>query len=335
MWIPWSQLALCAAVIWFAGVRLSHYGDVIAEKSGVSRSWIGVVLMASVTSLPELVTGLSSVTIAGTPDIALGDVLGSCVFNLTILVVVDFLHRRESVYTRARQGHILSAGFGVILIGFTGFTILVSSFGFRMAVGHVGVSTIVIMAMYAVAMRTVFRYEREQISEFAEEYTGPYAHLTLRQASLRYAGWALVVVAAGAWLPFVGERLAHVMGWEQSFVGSLFIAFSTSMPEVVVTIAAVRLGALDMAIGNLFGSNLFNIVIIAFDDLAYARGPLLWDVSPVHGVSAMSAVLMTGIAIVGLFYRPRSRLLKVAGWTSIFLFALFLLNAWILFQHGR
>jgi len=335
MWIPWAQLAACAAVIWFAGVRLSHYGDAIAEKSGVSRSWIGVILMASVTSLPELVTGLSSVTIAGTPDIALGDVLGSCVFNLSILVVVDFLHRHEPVYTRAGQGHILSAGFGVVLIGFVGFTILAASFGFRMAVGHVGVSSVVIIALYLIAMRTLFKYEREQIAEFAEEYEGPYAHLTLRQASLAYAGWALVVVGAGAYLPFVGERLAHVMGWEQSFVGSLFIALSTSLPEVVVTIAAVRLGALDMAIGNLFGSNLFNMVIIAFDDIAYLKGPLLWDISPVHGVSAMSAIMMTGVAIVGLFYRPKSKLFKVVGWTSIYLFVLFLFNAWILFQHGR
>jgi cation:H+ antiporter len=331
----WLQLVACAALIGVAGVRLSHYGDVIAEKSGASRTWIGVVLLATITSLPELVTGLSSVTIAQTPDIALGDVMGSCVFNLFILVIVDFLHRRESAYTRAAKGHLLSAGFGVVMIGYSGFAILLSHLGIGPRIGHVGVSTLVILALYAVAMRTVFRYERDDISRVAEEYRGPFAGSTLRQASWGYARWALVVIAAGAWLPFVGERLSEAMGWEQSFVGSLFIAFSTSLPEVAVTIAAVRMGALDLAIGNLLGSNLFNVAVLAIDDLAYVRGPLFAHVSLVHAVSAQSAVMMTGLAIIGLFYRPRTRLFRVVGWTSLFLFMLYLLNSFILFVHGN
>src|SRR3569623_530409 len=99
----WASLFACLAVIGVAGVRLSRYGDIIAEKSGLSRGWVGLILLATVTSLPELVTGLSSVTIAQVPDIAVGDIMGSCVFNLLIIVVLDFLYRKESVYTRARQ----------------------------------------------------------------------------------------------------------------------------------------------------------------------------------------------------------------------------------------
>jgi len=321
-------------VIGLAGVRLSHYGDAIAEKSGASRSWVGVVLLATITSLPELVTGLSSVTVALTPDIALGDAMGSCVFNLFILALVDLLHRRESVYTRAGQGHLLSAGFGVVMIGFAGFAILLSHLGFVGRIGHVGLATPIILALYLLAMRTVFRYEREHVAEFAEETRGTHAGLTLRQASWGYARWALVVVAAGAWLPFVGERLAHEMGWQQSFVGSLFVAFSTSLPEMAVTLAAVRMGALDLAIGNLLGSNLFNIVILAVDDLAYLRGPLFPAVSQVHAVSALSAVVMTGLAIVGLFSKPRRRVLRLVAWTSALLMAAYLLNAYILFRHA-
>jgi len=121
----WLSLLVCIAAIGFGGARLSRYGDVIAEKTGLGRSWVGLVLLATVTSLPELVSGLSAVTVAGVPDIAVGDVLGSCVFNLAILVVVDFLYPQESIYSRASRGHILSAAFGIVLI-----QSFVVSFGF-------------------------------------------------------------------------------------------------------------------------------------------------------------------------------------------------------------
>lgn len=113
--LVWLQFLLCALVIGVAGVKLSRYGDVIAEKTGVSRTWVGLILLATVTSLPELVTGVTAVTAAAVPNIAIGDVLGSCVFNLLLVVMLDFLHRGESVFTRATQGHILSAGFGTLL----------------------------------------------------------------------------------------------------------------------------------------------------------------------------------------------------------------------------
>jgi cation:H+ antiporter len=105
----------------------------------------------------------------------------------------------------------------------------------------------------------------------------------------------------------------------------------TSLPEAVVTVAAVRIGALDMAIGNLFGSNLFNISILALDDLLYIHGPLLARVSPAHAVSALSAIMMTGVAIVGLLYRPKLRVFRTVGWTSTVLFVIYLLNAYLVY----
>ncbi|MFZ0106932.1 MAG: sodium:calcium antiporter, partial [Thiobacillus sp.] len=139
--VIWLSLAACLVVIGVAGVRLSRYGDIIAEKSGLSRGWIGLILLASVTSLPELVTGVSAVTVAGVPDIAVGDIMGSCVFNLLIIVVLDFLYRKESIYTRARQGNVLSAGYGIALIGFAGFNLLLYGTGEIPAIGHVGLYT--------------------------------------------------------------------------------------------------------------------------------------------------------------------------------------------------
>jgi cation:H+ antiporter len=321
----------CGIAIGIAGTYLSRYGDVIARRTGMGGSWVGLVLIATVTSLPELATGVSAVTINEAPEIAVGDVLGSCVFNLLIIVVLDLLQRGESVYTRARQGHILSAGFGVILIGFAGFNVLLAQGGPHWAWGHVGLYSPVMVLLYAVAMRTVFRYEASHPAQ--GEQGARDGELTLRQALQRYAAAALVVVAAGIWLPYLGKALAAQMGWSQSFVGTLFVAAATSLPEVAVSVAALRIGALDMAIGNLFGSNLFNMLILAIDDALYLKGPLLSDVSIAHAVSALSAIMMTGVAIVGLLFRPKLRVLKTVGWASILLFVFYLLNAYILYLH--
>lgn len=330
----WLSFAVCVVFIGSAGTMLSRYGDIIADKTGLGGTWVGLVLLATVTSLPELITGISSVTVADLPDIALGDIFGSCVFNLFIITILDLMQRGESVYTRASQGHILAAGFGVILIGFVGFNILLASEMEVLALGHIGIYTPLIIIFYFIAMRTVYRYERAQMASYAEERADRYPGVTLHQAVRRYLIAALVIIGAGTWLPFVGGQLARVMGWETTFVGTLFIAFATSVPEVVVTISAMRIGALDMAISNLFGSNLFDILIVAVDDLFYTDGPILSHVSPMHAVSALSGVMMTGVAIVGLLYRPKTRLFGIVGWASLFLLSIYLLNSIILYLHG-
>ena len=331
----WLSLLICLAVIGVAGVRLSRYGDIIAEKSGMSRGWVGLILLATVTSLPEMVTGLSAVTVARAPDIAVGDILGSCVFNLLIIVALDFLYRKESIYTRARQGNVLAAGYGIALIGFVGFNLLLYRDGAFPSIGHVGLYTPVILLLYLLAMRSLYRYEQTQIGEYVEDRAELYPDTSLKQAVKGYAMAALAVVAAGIWLPFIAKDLAAVMAWEQSFVGTLFVAAITSAPEVVVTVAALRMGAVDLAIGNLFGSNLFNITILAIDDLAYLPGPLLADVSLTHATSAFSAMMMSGLAVVGLVLRPTSRVFRTVSWISLLLLVIYLLNTLFLYLYGH
>lgn len=335
MLLVWLEFGICVACIWLAGVRLSRYGDVIAEKTGLSRNWIGLILLATATSLPELATGISSVTLAQAPNIAVGDVLGACVMNLLMIVLLDFLHREESVYRRASQGHILSAGFSIILIGLVGFNVMIASNGIRPSFWHVGAASPVIVVLYLIAVRTVYRYEKEHVEAYAEEQAERYPRVTLGHASIGYGIAACIVVVTGTWLPFVGDQMARVMGWQQTFVGTLFVAFVTTLPEMAVTVSALRLGALDLAIGNLFGSNLFNIFILAVDDVCFRHGALLAHVSLMHAVSAASAMMMTGVAIVGLLYRPRARLLRTVGWASLFLLLLYLLNASVLYLYVK
>ncbi|MBU1264094.1 MAG: sodium:calcium antiporter [Thiobacillus sp.] len=333
--VIWLSLLACLAVIGVAGVRLSRYGDIIAEKSGLSRGWVGLILLATVTSLPELVTGLSAVTVAKAPDIAVGDIMGSCVFNLLIIVLLDFLYRKESVYTRARQGNVLAAGYGIAMIGFAGFNLLLYRAGLVPSIGHVGFYTPIILLLYLLAMRSLYRYEQAQVSEYVEDRVELYPHVTLKKAVQGYVVAAVAVVAAGIWLPFIAKDLAAVMAWEQSFVGTLFVAAITSAPEVVVTVAALRMGAVDLAIGNLFGSNLFNIAILAIDDLAYLPGPLFADVSISHAASAFSAMMMSGLAVVGLVLRPVSRVYRTVSWISLLLLIVYLLNTLFLYLYGH
>lgn len=333
--IIWLSLLSCLAAMGFAGARLSRYGDIIAEKSGMSRGWAGLILLATVTSLPELVTGVSSVTVANVPDIAVGDIMGSCVFNLLIIMLLDFLYREESVYTRARQGNVLSAAYGIALIGFIGFNLFLYHEDAAPSLGYVGLYTPVILLLYLLAMRSLYRYERAQVRDYVEDRVDLHPDMTLKQAVQGYVTSSIVVVAAGVWLPFIVKDLATAMAWEQSFVGTLFVAAVTSAPEVVVTLAALRLGAIDLAIGNLFGSNLFNTAILAVEDLAYLPGPLLAHVSMAHAVSAFSAMMMGGLAVVGLVVRPVSRVFRTVSWISLLLLVIYLLNTLFLYLYGH
>ena len=334
VFIVWLEFALCAAVIAIAGTKLSRYGDIIADKTGLGGAWIGLALMATVTSLPELVTGVSALALADAPDIALGNVLGACIINLTMIVFLDLLQREESIYTRASQGHILSAGFGIVMAGFVGFSLLLAQHGDAMSLYSVGVYSPLLFLLYAVAVRTVFRYERASRAEAVGERVERYPDILLRDALLRYTAGATVVVAVGLWLPFVARDLAKVMGWQETFVGTLFVALATTLPEITVTLSALRIGALDLAISNLLGSNLFNLLIIAIGDVVYLKGPLLSFISPLHAMSAFSVVMMSGVAVIGLFYRPRTRVFKTVGWASLLLLSIYLVNAMFLFLYG-
>ena len=327
----WLGFIVCTALIVYSGSKLSKYGDIIAEKTGLGRAWVGVVLMASVTSLPELVTGIGSVTYAGVPDIAVGDVLGSCVFNMLIIAILDALYRQMPISTKAHYGHILSAGFGILLLGI----VVVSIFlGNRIiSLGWIGPYSLFFILVYFIAMRLVFFYEKRQISAFVKEIATKlrYTDVPTKTAIINYSINAFIVIIAAIFLPKIGEDIAETTGLGQTFVGNIFIAISTSLPEVVVCIAAVKIDAIDLAIGNLFGSNIFNIFILALDDFFFIQGPLLSFANPNHIISAISAIIMTTIAIIGLTYRAEKKRLFIA-WDSISIVLIYVTNLMLLYM---
>ena len=317
--VVWSLFIACTAVILFTGTLLSKYGDILAEKSGLGRTLIGVILMASVTSLPELITGISSIIIFDLPNIAAGDVIGSCMFNLVILALLDLvdLGNPLPLPARAHQGHVLSAGFGILLLGLVVMGVVAGERLPRIA--WIGVYSVVFIAVYMVAMRMIFLHEKNRISRFIEEMAEElqYQHMSGARALAMYVLNAVVLIGAATYLPHLGEQIAELTGLGQTFVGNILIALSTSLPEVAVSVAAVRIGAIDMAVGNLFGSNLFNIAVLALDDILYVKGPLLLWISSTHTVAAVSAICMTAIAIIGLTYRTTNKKPLFFSWDSL------------------
>jgi len=330
----WAGFFVCTSLIVYAGTRLAKYGDIIAEKTGMGRTWIGLILMASVTSLPELVTGISSVTFAGVPDIAVGDVLGSCVFNMLILSLLDAFFRQTPMSTRAHHGHILSGGIGILLLSFVGVGLFAGRNAFPF--GWIGIYSLLFPIIYIVAMKLVFSYEKRQLAVYMKETAVEhrYDEVSTRTAVMNYGVNALVVISAALFLPKIGAGIAEATGLGQTFVGNILIAFSTSLPEVVVSVSAVKMDAIDLAIGNLFGSNIFNIFILAIDDILFMKGPILSFVNPLHVLSVMSAIAMSAIAIIGLTYRAEKKQLFLA-WDSIGILIIYINNIMLLYLLGR
>ncbi|GMT47689.1 MAG: hypothetical protein IEMM0007_1255 [bacterium] len=325
----WTGFVLCTLLIVYSGSKLSKYGDVIAEKTGLSRTWVGLVLLASVTSLPELVTGITSVTYTGTPDIAVGDILGSCVFNMLILAMLDAAYRPLPISTKAHQGHILSAGFGLLLISIVAMSIFAGTA--IDPIGWIGPYTLLIIVIYFIAMRTVFYYEKRKIAAFIKETVQPrYEDIPTRTAVIHYSINAMAVIIAAVFLPEIGKGIAETTGLGQTFTGNIFIAISTSLPEVVVSLAALRIDAVDLAIGNLFGSNIFNIFILAIDDIFFTKGPILSFTNTSHIISALSAITMITIAIIGLTYRSTKKPLFMA-WDSLGILLVYIINLMLLY----
>jgi cation:H+ antiporter len=331
MTLTWllAQFTLCALLIARAGFVLSRSADRLADLYGWGRGWVGLALLATVTSLPELASGISAVAFVDAPNLAVGNALGACVVNLAFLVIVDALQRRQPMYREASHTHLLSAGFGVVMLGFVALSLLVGAAA--PAVLHVGLYSPVLLGLYLLALRSVQAHESSALQAAAEADGGSAARTQPPPGAAaewrRFGLAALVVVLAGSWLPEAADALARALGLSRSFVGTVLMAVVTTLPEMAVTVSALRLGALDMALGNLLGSNLFNVMILAVDDLFYARGPLLAAAAPVHAGTAVTALLMTGLVIVGLVMRPQGRVLRVTSWVSVGLVSAYAISA--------
>jgi len=333
--LVWVKFLICLAVILFAGTKLARYGDAIAEKTGLGRMWIGLLFLAVVTSMPEMSTGISAAALVKLPDLTFGTIFGSCLFNLTILALLDVLHRRTPILSQASPVHIISAGMGILLIAIAAGSILAGEGFSGLVLGWVSIPSIIILILYVIGVRQIFLAEQKQQLLLTQPEPSRYQELTTRAVNFRFALAALAVIGAGIWLSFIGDEIAQTTGWDASFVGSLFLAVTTSMPELVVTIAAVRLGAIDMAIADILGANLLDLVAIAWADLFYTEGPILFQprslVSEAHLLTTVIVAIMSLLVIIGIVFRQQRKTFIVISWYGPLFIGLYLFGAYRLF----
>ncbi len=312
----WLQFGAVAVAILIAAQFMARSADVVAEKTGLGRSFVGVVMLATATSLPELGTGISSIAFVGSPDLAVGDAFGSNLFNLMIIGLADLYWRNGPLLTTVRLTSVTVGVFGVGLILLAVGAIYFHNATTLMSSWYVSPLSVALMVGFLIAMLLVYRQDGrgQQSAQGGEVASEGYADQSLKKSMGVYLVSAGVVVGAAVLLANTGFEIAEAMDWEASFVGTQFLALSTSLPEIATVFAALRLNAPDLAITNVLGSNVFNMgFILLMDDLAFSDGVIWSAVSQVHIVAGLVAVLMTGVVIAGATLRPRGRLAGV--WT--------------------
>ena len=320
--VLWIQLAGTAILILIASKYLASSADRISEGTGLGRSFIGVILLATATSLPELGTGLSSILLVEEPDLAAGDAFGSNLFNLLIIGLVDLGWRNGPVLNSVGRTPLIVAGLGAVIISVASLTMIIHhgllGLGDRDAsidIWNVSPMSFLLVLIFIVSMYIIYLKDRNDADGLEnEDDRRRYEHINLSRAFMVYGAAALTMVISAIFLAIIGEELARAMGWEMSFMGTQFLALSTSLPEMATAVAAIRLGSPELAISNVLGSNIFNMGFVLFlDDVAYKNGAIWGVVSEIHIITGLMAVLMTFVVISGMLMTSRGRLMRV--WT--------------------
>jgi cation:H+ antiporter len=317
--IVWLKFFFLTSIITFFGFKLSVLADEISDKTKLGRNLIGLILLSTVTSLPELVIGISSVKMAKNPNLAIGDVLGSCCFNLATVVLLDVFYRRGSVYSRSTQSHIYMCLMGVILIGTIGMSLALKDVSW-MSLGNYSTVSFFIPIVYFLMMSSIYRFEKS--SDPGNEVKGTGIGKTL----IKFAGCSLAIVISGIFLPHTAEQIIELMGWNAAFMGTFFVALATSLPEISVTLSALRINAAELAFSNLLGSNIFNVLILSIDDFFYAEGPLLAAASDTHIVTTFTGVMMTGLVAIALMKPPQKKVFNIVSSLSYLIVLTYALN---------
>ncbi|MCK5214293.1 MAG: sodium:calcium antiporter [Candidatus Omnitrophica bacterium] len=322
----WIQFIISSAIIVAAGIRLTIYADALSERLRLGKAWIGIILLGLVTSLPEAVASITAVASLHANDLAIGNMVGSNNFNIVLIFLMDIVYRQGSVTNGFvfRKGSVLPILFAVAL------TFIISAeICFKGAVpvfGFLGGGALFVGAGYLLGIRILSHYQEEPHVAVEEGLIPGVAARTLPVIYINLFVCAALVVLGAVWLVGTADTIAEITGLGKTFVGTLFLAFVTSLPEMVVTISAVRLGALQMALGNIFGSNMINMFIIFLTDLVYKKGAILATVSQTHLVAAFSSILLSLIVLAGIKYNKKKTLLGlgVDSWVIaiIFLFSM-------------
>lgn len=303
-----------AAIVVVAGTRLAAYGDEIADRTGLGGLFVGTLILAFATSLPELITDITAAA-AGAPDLAVGDLFGSSMANMAILAFIDLRHRGK-VWPAVELGHARVAAVAIVLTALAALGLHTPS----ASVGWVGVVPILIFVLYLAAVawfrrspslpRTAYQDDAPALQQpTSRDVDAP--RVPLRGLYARFGVAALLILLSAPVMTLSAERIAELTGIAQTAIGVLLLAVTTSLPELSASLAAVKIGAHDLAAGNLFGSNAANMSILFFADIAYTEGPILAAVSPTQVVAALGAIILTALAVAAIVGGTETRIRRL------------------------
>jgi cation:H+ antiporter len=317
-------------VVVLAGTALARYADAIAEATKLGRLWIGSVLLAGATSLPELTTDISAVRLGAT-DLAVGDLFGSSMANMLILAVIDLLPPRKQVLQQVAFDHALAASLAISLNALAAVLVIVRP---DFSLLWVGPGSLLLFLAYVAGTRVVYRHAtRESLTALApilsEDAKPP---PSLRRAVVGFALAAFVVLAAAPAFAWSAKGIAEISGLGNTFVGTWLVGLATSLPELVACIAAVRMGAFDLAVGNLFGSNAINMAIFFPLDLVQP-GSLFAALDPSHALSGLFAVVLMSLGLAAIVYRAKRRFAMLEP-SSVLILVAYVLGMWLLYPHS-
>jgi len=311
----WLLFTAMAAVIISAGIFISYIGNAMAVKSHLGGLWIGVALVALTTSLPEL-TSAASAGRLGVPNLSAGDLFGSGIYNLAILAALDLINFRRKMLKSVTLGHVVSGGLAIIM---TAAAVILMLLGPGISIGWLSLGSLILLVIYLDGVWLVKRNEEaidKRVSsratiEVERKLAAPLLGRPWYQLGLGMGVAALAIFVAAPLMIVAANNISISTGLKETFFGTLLIALVTSLPEVAVSLSAVRLGAFDMVVGNIFGSNSFNMAALVVLDLFYVKGPVFSAIAPINAITGMFIILITALALMGLVFHSEKRYLFV------------------------
>jgi len=328
--LAWLKFCACAALILYTGYKLSYYGDIICEKTSLSKTLMGFVFLSLATTLPEFVTSIGSITVVDSPNLAAGNALGSILINLMIIALLDLVQGRGPLLYKVSMYHILSGGLCITALGFISFFIFLrSQLNLQSGFLNFGFDSLILLFIYVLGLRLMFGYkDKEKPKEKIKGNSPLYKHIHLRAILIKFSLCFIAIVFLALWLAKIGDEIVKVMGWSEALVGTFFLALATSLPELIVSLTSLKF-ALNMAIGNILGSNFLDVMILPVCDIFFRRGEILSYISPVHLITILLSMTLTAIVIIGIIYRSRKSFLRL-GWDAIAMIATFTLGSYFL-----
>ena len=302
-------LGSAAAVIFF-GTRLAVYGDALATLTGWGRLFVGSILIAMATSLPELATNISAVQLdPPNPELAVGNVFGANMLNMFTFAAVALAFGGKRFLRRVapQQGYLI-----VVAALLTGLALIFGATQFGVSAFQIGLSSVILLGVFLAGMYCVYATRPASDDEGSED-----PGMTLRRAWVLFLLVSAGVVVAGFFLAWSTDRIADITGVSSSTLGILLVSLVTTMPEAASTIAAARIGAMDLGVAGLYGSCAFNITILFYADIFYRGGILGLQTEPAHFVAGAMAIGLMLVGFVLIMFREKIRAAIAAGLLSL------------------